>query len=58
MKDNMDRKQIKDPTEKLWEKIKFKILKFTLKTVSETKLRKVMNNMKKKKSGGWFLKLF
>ena len=43
---------MQDPTEKLKEKTKNKNLRFTLKTVTEEKVKKTMDKMKKKKSAG------
>ena len=47
LKDNIDPNQIRDPIRKLKEKVKFKYLKFNLKTVSENKVKKVMDSMKR-----------
>ena len=52
LKENSDTTQIKDPTEKLREKVRSKNLHFTLKTVTEKRVAEVMNEMKKKKSAG------
>ena len=52
LKDNINTTQIKDPIEKLREKIGIKKLDFTLKTVTEKKVVEVMGEMKKKKSSG------
>ena len=47
LKDSIDPNQIRDPIRKLEEKVKFKNLKFNLKTVSENKVKKVMDSMKR-----------
>ena len=52
LKDNIDSTQIKDPTEKLKEKVKNKNLHFSMKTVRVKKVREVMAEMRKKKSSG------
>ena len=48
LKDNIDSTQIKDPMVKLKEKVKNKNLHFSMKTVSEKKVREVMAEMRKK----------
>ena len=50
LKNNIDPTKIKDPLEKLKDKIKSKNLNFLLKTLSVEKVRKVMEGMKKKKA--------
>ena len=52
LKKNIDKTQIRDPLEKLEEKVKHRGLKFTLRQVSEQKVKKVMDKMNKKKSSG------
>ena len=42
----------KDPLNKLREKMKNRNIKFSLKTVTETQVKKIMEKMKKKKSSG------
>lgn len=52
LKDNIDKTMQRNPTEKLKEKVKNLGLRFTLKTVTEKKVKKAMDDMKKKKSAG------
>ena len=52
LKKNIDNSQVKDPTEKLREKVKNKNLHFKIRTVTEEKVSKAMKEMKKKKSAG------
>ena len=52
LKDNIDQEYVKNPTEKLKEKMKEKNLKFSLKTVTEKQVLEAMKGMKKKKSAG------
>ena len=49
---NIDKNYVKHPLEKLKKKMELKNLKFTLKTVSEKKMRKAMTILKKKKIEG------
>ena len=48
LNDNIDTSQIKDRTLKLQAKVKFKMIKFMLRMVTEQKLKKVMHRMQKK----------
>jgi hypothetical protein len=52
LKEKIDKTQMKDPTRKLEEKIKEKKLNFTIKAVTENKVKRTMESMKKKKSSG------
>ena len=52
LKENIDPARIKDPLEKLVKKVKGRNLKFSLKTVTEIKVKKILKGMKKKKSAG------
>ena len=52
MKDNIDTAQTRDPAEKLKEKVKNKNHHFTLKTVTKEQVKRMMAEMKKKKSSG------
>ena len=52
LKSNVDINQIKDPLERITEKVKNKNLKFSLKQVTVKKVQKIMNKMCKKKSKG------
>ena len=52
LKDRIDPNMVRDPLGKLRAKMEGKNLKFTLKTVTERTVRKVMDKMKKKKSKG------
>ena len=52
LKEKIDPNRLKDPLEKLQEKMASKNLNFELKTVSEATVKKAMKNMQKKKSAG------
>ncbi len=52
LRENIDQKMVRDPTEKLKKKIERKNLRFSLKTVSEKKVYKAICSLKKKKSSG------
>ena len=52
LKENIDKNLVREPLEKLKKKMEQRNLKFSLKTVSEKKVRKAMDAMKKKKSAG------
>ena len=52
LKDGIDKNIITDPLEKLEKKMKKKNLVFSLKTVTEKKVLKAINSLKKKKSSG------
>ena len=49
LKDNIDKTRVKEPLEKLKSKMEGRNLTFTLKTVTERCVKKVMNEMRKKK---------
>ena len=52
LKENIDKRYVEEPLEKLKKKMENKNLKFTLKTTTETKVRKAMLSLRKKKSSG------
>ena len=52
LKENIDKDYVKDPLEKRKRKMEEKKLRYSLRTVSEKKVKKAMLNIKKRKSAG------
>ena len=52
-KENMNKKYVEEPLKKLNKKMENKNLKFTLKTMTEKKVRKAMMSKKKELRKGW-----
>ena len=52
LKEKTDEEMVKEPLEKMKERMKHKNLRFSLQLVTEQKVKKAMDDMKKKKSSG------
>ena len=49
LKEKTDEEMVKEPLEKMKERMKHKNLRFSIKTVTEQKVMRAMDDMKKKK---------